>query len=690
MLFTRKFGKLLLGKATPAQLMLASVLGAMTGFVPSFSTSWGLILALTLAIIILNANFFLAITVASLCKLLSLAAMPLSYLIGQVLLDSGLGAIFKPMINAPILAFFGLEYYVTTGGLVVSAVVGVGVGVGIVRGVKAIRAKLVNMDENSEAFKKWSQKRWVKILIWLVFGGKITGMEERFDKKGKVIRPLGVVLALLIVGLTYVMSLFLDDAIVRSQIASQLQSLNGATVNIKSATLSFSSGEMTLEGLEIADPDNLEYNRFQADKLSVKLDTYDLLRGRLVLDLVESDASKTGVKRTRPAVRNKDAHKFASPEQPEDEEGMLDEYIKSPEKIYEKLQSAKEWLKRAEEMMGSDSEAAEKEKKESTSDMLAHLFDVGWYIDQKADQLIEGSPDFLLRKCVIKGLEGVVDGQTLEVTTSNFSTHPRLVDGAPSVEIKTSGDLFDVNLSLTDLKDPKTPGTIHFQYNGLTVEQIAGELKAGGDKNILEGGTVSVSLDGQIRTVGQTWIDLPLKVELKNTYLVLPTVGKSPEAVNIPVTIGLKGPIDRPAITFDHEAFMAALQEAGSASMQAWAKNYADDYKKKADAKIAEAKKKIDDKVTAKTDEAKKKLGDKIGDKIPGGLGGLLGGNKDDAKATTPKTDKDPDPVKKGIDDALNNLLKPKATEPAKDGAAKEDPKADAVKGVLDLFKKKK
>jgi uncharacterized protein (TIGR03546 family) len=223
MLITRKIGKLMLGKATPAQLMLACVLGAMIGFVPSFSTSWGLSMTLILAVILLNANLFLTLAVVSLSKLLSLAVMPFSYLIGQALLDSGLGVIFKPMINAPILAFFGLEHYATTGGLVVSIAVGLGLGFTIVRGVKSIRSKLTNMDENSAAFEKWSQKLWVKTLIWLVFGGKSKGMTERFEKKGKVIRPLGAVLAVLVLGLTFGLSFFLNDTIVRNQIAAQLQ-----------------------------------------------------------------------------------------------------------------------------------------------------------------------------------------------------------------------------------------------------------------------------------------------------------------------------------------------------------------------------------------------------------------------------------------------------------------------------------
>ena len=51
-------------------------------------------------------------------KILSLALMPVSFALGRVLLDGPTSGLFSAMINAPVLALFGFEYYAVTGGLV--------------------------------------------------------------------------------------------------------------------------------------------------------------------------------------------------------------------------------------------------------------------------------------------------------------------------------------------------------------------------------------------------------------------------------------------------------------------------------------------------------------------------------------------------------------------------------------------
>ena len=60
-MITKKIGKLLRGKATPAQMMLACLLGAVLGFAPGFGQAPGLMVILVLALIVFNANLPLAV-----------------------------------------------------------------------------------------------------------------------------------------------------------------------------------------------------------------------------------------------------------------------------------------------------------------------------------------------------------------------------------------------------------------------------------------------------------------------------------------------------------------------------------------------------------------------------------------------------------------------------------------------------
>ncbi len=64
-MITRKIGKVIRGNATPAQLMLACLLGSALGFMPGFAQAPGLILLLAVALIILNGNLAVAVLIGA-------------------------------------------------------------------------------------------------------------------------------------------------------------------------------------------------------------------------------------------------------------------------------------------------------------------------------------------------------------------------------------------------------------------------------------------------------------------------------------------------------------------------------------------------------------------------------------------------------------------------------------------------
>src|SRR5688500_19277982 len=102
-MISRSIGSILRGKGTPAQFMMACILGAALGFMPGFKQAPGLAICLTLLLVLLNANLFLAVTVGLLAKLAALALMPVSFAIGRFALDGPTQRLFKSMINAPAL-----------------------------------------------------------------------------------------------------------------------------------------------------------------------------------------------------------------------------------------------------------------------------------------------------------------------------------------------------------------------------------------------------------------------------------------------------------------------------------------------------------------------------------------------------------------------------------------------------------
>ena len=124
MIITRTFGKLFRGTATPFQIWAACILGAMLGFMPGFAQAAGSIVVLLLVLVILNANLGIAGLVGVGAKLISLLMTPLSFSVGRFVLDGPTEGLARTLINAPVFALFGFDYYVTTGGLVLGLVVG--------------------------------------------------------------------------------------------------------------------------------------------------------------------------------------------------------------------------------------------------------------------------------------------------------------------------------------------------------------------------------------------------------------------------------------------------------------------------------------------------------------------------------------------------------------------------------------
>ncbi len=105
----RKILKILRGDATPFQLYSACVLASALGFVPGITQAPGLILGIAILLILLNANLALAGLIGVLAKIISLAAMPLSFGLGRLLIDGPLQNGFRLIVNAPVLAWFGFD-----------------------------------------------------------------------------------------------------------------------------------------------------------------------------------------------------------------------------------------------------------------------------------------------------------------------------------------------------------------------------------------------------------------------------------------------------------------------------------------------------------------------------------------------------------------------------------------------------
>lgn len=607
-MITRKIGKLFRGKTTPYQVIAACALGSMMGFVPGFTQGPGLMLTLLLLLVVLNANLFLAAMVGALAKLASLALLPVSYMAGRALLDGPTRPFFEWIINTPGLALFGFEHYATTGGVVVGLLFGVVVGLLIVRLVRSVRARMASLEENSEAFRVYSNKGWVRALSWVFLGpghGKQSYAELMQKKIGKPVRPIGVAFAALFVALVFVLLGFLREPIVTSALRRGLERVNGATVDLRSASLSLREGRMTVEGLAMADPNALETDIFRAAKIELAVSTSDLLRKRIAIDRVVVSEATSGERRAVRGVRVGPPPPPAEPPPAHEGEKTLDDYLADAQRWKSRLGQARRWV----EAVSGGEDAAGEPTRETLRERLAREAAAKGYARVVASHLIEGAPTLLVRELIAEGVRvSQLEGEALDVRAENLSTNPRLVDGPPRVEVASRSGKIEALVALGAASAQRGANDVRFAVKGLDVDKAAANLRVAGQKPI-RGGTMTLSARGGWDAGA---IDLPLRVELIDSTIAIPGKG---EAIvkHFELLIALRGPIDNPRIGIDDKQLADALIKAGAREMAGRV-----------------------------TEEAEKRLGGRTGeavDGIRGAVGGLLGGTRADDKKKDEKKD---------------------------------------------------
>ena len=583
MFLLRKIGSVFRGNATPLQVLLATVLGGALGFVPGFFLPGdlgggllqapGLILLLLCLVLVLNANLAVFGLVTLVGKLLSLALLPVSYALGRWLIDGPLQETFRGLVNGKVTAWFGLEYYATTGGLVLGLVYGVLAGVLMNRGIRAVRGKMAGLEAGSAIYQQYASKKWVKLLTWLFLGKgqkKLTWQELAAQKKtGLPVRIGGVVVAAVFVASVWILQTWFSAPVLTQTLQSGLQAMNGATVDVKSAQLGLGSGELRVEGLAIADSNELGVDLFAADALVATLDTGELLRKRFVIDTITAQNARSGAGRATPGVRYPGAE--PPPEPPKEPGGLptIDDVLKDYNVWKERLAQARDWIEKiagpeapkadptpAEQQAEQQKQADERTKAEAAG--LARVV---------ATHLLDKAPRVLVRNVVIDGIGYSLGGKAdkLDLKAANLSDRPELVDGNLAFDLKAQSGALAVGLARAGRAAAAGTPALGFTYaqKGVPVDSVFGQLQLGGAAP-LRGGTIDLAAKGGLqRGAGVPLsLDLPLDVTLKDTTFAL-AGSKETKVESLALPIGVKGPLTRPSFALSDKALQDALLAAG-------------------------------------------------------------------------------------------------------------------------------
>ena len=559
----RSIGKFLRGKTTPGQLALATVFGGMLGFLPAFfvptaagggfAQAPGLILSIACLVLVLNVNVIAVMLVAIVVKPLSLLLLPASFEIGRWLIDGPLQPMFHFLVNAPVTAWFGLEYYATTGGLLLGGLLGVLLSIPAKRIVKNLNRRCTASadSQNVGAIQR--------TLTWVLLGpakGYPGGSQELLEhhRRAFVIRPSGIVLVLISFSCMFLFQRWLSTPLLTNGLRSGLTVVNGATVDLESAEIDFTSGALRITNLAIADTADLTHDSFAATSLEASLDTRALLCRRFVIDTLSADGASMGLERETPGVLTQPA-----PEPPPSPTGRMtiEDYIRQAKLWRARIEQIRKWL----DYFASEEDEPDQQTVEEKQRQLEQQIEQYGLARVTADHLREEWPLVWIRSIAIERVPCAwLDGDVLNFNGTDVSSEPWLVSSPVKLDIATTTDKFKFDLE--GRSNNRSLASLDFALRNLTIDRVFRRLKIRGQPP-LRGGTLDLTIQGELlRDKGRMTVDLPVQIDLHDTVFALGNLPPTP-VEHLVLPIGVHGPADNPTISLNDRALTQALVAAG-------------------------------------------------------------------------------------------------------------------------------
>ncbi|MGB2866710.1 MAG: hypothetical protein WBC05_25490 [Sedimentisphaerales bacterium] len=609
----RKIIKIMRGGVSPVIIFISVMLGFTFGLIPGFS---GLHAVLIAIVFLLNVHLGLFLLSAALGKALCFAAAPVLYHIGMAV-QGNLSSLLKFLAAIPIIGITDFSKYAVVGGLIAGPVVGVVAGLLLARSVIGFRRTLLKVEDNSEKFKKWYSKTWVRILDRILIGKRTKDTKALFTVKTKIVRKAGVAFAVILLLIFGVGIHFLKDTKIKEFAAARLTQLNGAEVNLETVKLSILNGEASVSGIQVTDANNPGNNQIAVENISADASVYDLMLGKVVLDKVRLSDIQFDQKRQTPGkvieTKSEEPEVFDPCEYKVAVEDIskLDKYLENAKAVKEWLQKARKWLP----------DPNDKEGEAPVEQAPIKYLD---YLIARAN--VPTSARFLARDVLLEkvGIKSPVFGNS-NISIENLNDAPSATALPINLKVKSNETPLEMNMTFdysSGKKVPKVTGT----FTKLDLSKLQSNLSSGAGLTFTSG-LASGQFNGLITSES---IDLTVDIDIQNMQASSQGDGilglgaeTTSEAFKIlkelKTTIKIVGPTTEPRLVFDTHGLQDSIKQA----------------------LVKAGKEKLSQEIDKQID---KQLGDKLGDKVPDelkdvikepkdlikGLGGLLGGKEED------------------------------------------------------------
>jgi len=388
----RKFVKMVRGGASSWQIIVSCMLGVMIGMIPGFNA---LTFALLVLFAIVNLSLGLMLIGVVVGKAMCLALAPYTYEIGYVIIHNmGLEGLFAQAYQTPFVALMGLDLYCLVGGIPIAMVVGFIIGGMIARTIKLLRIGSMAAAAKSVRIQKLTSNTFSRLTMRILFGKQKKSLAEMLAFKHPILRKSGIILLLIIVGLVVAFEMFFINDMTRSAVIGGIESGTGAEVNLKTASLSLTGGELKLDGLQVTDARQPTHNTVNANKLHAKISIAELLTGRAVIDELVIGEVLPNVK------RDKEGKVYRQPPPVEEGDGefSLSDYFENKDRILDYLAKIKDYLEKQEQQRKEQKERTSEETRGRADEMAANR----GYLKASAAGLLAERPMITIRKIRIE------------------------------------------------------------------------------------------------------------------------------------------------------------------------------------------------------------------------------------------------------------------------------------------------
>jgi uncharacterized protein (TIGR03546 family) len=543
------------GEVAPSLILLSVATGFWFGLTPGW---YGIHLFLLAVALILNVHFGIFLLTAALSKAICAAAAPVMFHVGAWVQDT-LSGWLTFLAGIPVIGFTDFSRYAVAAAMLVGPVVGLLLGVGLATSVTGFRKRWLSLEENSDTFTQWHNRRWVRLLDWWFVGTRTDNVREVLQRKPKYVRKKGIVLAVVLVTVSGIAVQMVQDDMARDYAARGLTKTNGAEVNLESLDLNVLGASISAQGLEATDPDKPENNRISIGELSAAISWWNLLTGKLVVtDLTLSKVAFDQPRREPGSVLPSSSIGTVSFDreafkQVDVDIALVEGYFKNAQAVRDKLKQVSQYL---------PDRKLEKEVVESKPIPESYLA----YLTAHSPKM--ATPRVIIKKMQLEHVAIPVDRfGDCSITCENMSDAPT-VAGLP-VAIRVKSNAFPTTLEITSHYDHTDGGaTITAKLEDVDLRSLQSNLKAG-NAVTFDGGTASVNVEGNAT---RQMIDLELRANLKDMQANAAgsvcglDSGVAQEAFKaldkIDVTLSLVGPITQPVLVFDGAALRETLSNA--------------------------------------------------------------------------------------------------------------------------------